>query len=40
VRYAIRRGLTHMRQDTLGFPLITYRYATIGMPSCLLASQQ
>ena len=21
-------------------PLITYRYATIGMPSCLLASQQ
>ena len=30
----------HMRQDTPGFPLITYRYATIGMPSCLLASQQ
>jgi hypothetical protein len=30
----------HMRQDTPEFPLITYRYAAIGMPSCLLASQQ
>jgi len=30
----------HMRQDKHGFPLITHRYATIGMPSCLLASQQ
>jgi len=30
---------THMRQDKPGFPLITYRYAAIGMPSCWLASQ-
>ena len=30
----------HMRQDKHGYPLITQRYAAIGMPSCLLASQQ
>src|SRR4029434_6981768 len=31
------RGQPHMRQDKPGFPLITYRYAAIGMPSCWLA---
>jgi hypothetical protein len=30
----------HMRQDKPEFPLITYRYAALGMPSCWLALQQ
>jgi hypothetical protein len=31
---------SHTRQDKHGFPLITCRYAAIGSPSCLLASQR
>jgi hypothetical protein len=31
---------THMRQDKRGFPLITCRYAAIGIPSGWLALQQ
>src|SRR2546428_13435576 len=35
-----REATAHMRQDKHGYPLITQRYAAIGMPSCLLVSQQ
>ena len=32
--------LPHRRQDKHGYPLRTQHYAAIGMPSCLLASQE
>ena len=34
------RVVAHKRQDKHRFPLITRRYAAIGIPSCLLSSQR
>ena len=37
---SLGQGRGHRRQDKHGYPLRTQHYAAIGMPSCLLASQE